>query len=567
MSNSAFQARRFPRVAACLGLVLLTIVAFQPVLGNGFVDYDDPDYVTKNPQVAAGLTAAGAAWAITATEADNWHPMTWLAHMLDVSLFGMNPAGHHATSVLWHAATAVLLFLMLARLTGHPWRSLAVAALFAVHPLRVESVAWAAEKKDLLGGFFWMLTLGAYLRFCRRPGVGRYILVFLLFVLGLAAKPMLVTLPLILLLIDWWPLGRLAAGPGGVQGPGRASAARLVLEKLPLLLLAAGASVITFQIQRSTGAVKEYELIPLVPRLLNAALSTVRYLGMTLWPTNLSPMYPHPGPNLSLVAAFIAISALLVTTIVVTRRREGHPWLLFGWVWYLVTLAPVVGIVQVGWQGMADRYTYLPLIGPVAALVWMASSSVAVPQRRYLALAVFVLLIPLVIVTRHQTTFWHDNVRFFTRAVATTGDNVFAEFYLAEALRHEHRLEEAEGHLRTALRINPFFPELYNEMGLVALERGDSDDAVRWFERAIELAPQEASVRIRLAETLEQRGDPARALEEYLAAATIDPANAQAHINAAMLLSRFGRDAEAVDQMRQATDAILINKARLGFRP
>jgi len=229
MSRSAPEARHFRRVAASLGLVLLTIVAFQPVLGNGFVDYDDPDYVTKNQYVAAGLTAAGAAWALTATEADNWHPVTWLAHMLDVTLFGLNPVGHHATSVLWHAATAVLLFLVLARLTGHPWRSLAVAALFAVHPLRVESVAWAAEKKDLLGGFFWVLTLGAYLGFCRRPGAGRYLLVFVLFALGLAAKPMLVTLPVILLLIDWWPLGRLAAGPGRVQGPGRAPAAKLVL--------------------------------------------------------------------------------------------------------------------------------------------------------------------------------------------------------------------------------------------------------------------------------------------------------------------------------------------------
>jgi len=557
MSENAFNALRFPRIAASLGLVLLTIVAFLPVLGNGFVDYDDPDYITKNPRVTAGLTVAGAAWALTATEADNWHPVTWLAHMLDVTLFGLNPVGHHATSVLWHAATAVLLFLVLARLTGHPWRSLAVAAIFAVHPLRVESVAWAAEKKDLLGGLFWVLTLGAYLGFCRRPGAGRYILVLVLFVLGLGAKPMLVTLPFILLLIDWWPLGRLAAGPGRIQGPGRTSATRLVLEKLPLLLLSAGASVITFQIQRSTGAVKEYELIPLIPRLLNAALSTVRYLGKTLWPTDLSPLYPHPGPNLSLVAAFVAIGALLVTTIVVTRRREGYPWLLFGWVWYLVTLAPVVGIVQVGWQGMADRYTYLPLIGPVLALTWTAAGSVAAPLRRYAAPAVGALLIALVIATRHQTTFWHDNVRFFTRAVATTENNVFAEFYLAKALRHEHRLEEAEQHLKTALRINPFFPELYNEMGLVARERGDIAAAVRWFERAIQLAPREASVRIRLAEALEQRGDPARALEEYLAAAASDPTAAHARINAALLLSRFGRDAEAVEQMREAKAAIL----------
>lgn len=566
MSENAPRVSRSPRVAASLGLVLLTIVAFQPVLGNGFVDYDDPDYVTQNPWVAAGLTTAGAAWALTATEADNWHPVTWLAHMLDVTIFGFNPAGHHATSVLWHAATAVFLFLVLARLTGHPGRSLAVAALFVVHPLRVESVAWAAEKKDLLAGLFWALTLGAYLGYCRRPGAGRYVLVLVLFVLGLGAKPMLVTLPLILLLLDWWPLGRLAAGPGRCPVPGRASAARLLLEKLPLLLLAAGAGAITFGIQRGSGAVKESELIPLVPRLLNAALSTVRYLGRTLWPADLSPIYPHPGPNLPLAAALVAVVVLLVTTIAVARRRERHPWLLFGWVWYLVTLAPVAGVVQVGWQGMSDRYTYIPLIGPVLALVWTAAGSVAVRQRRYLAAAVCVLLIPLVIVARRQTTFWHDSVRLFTRAVETTRDNLFAEFYLAGALRREHNLEAAERHLQAALLINPDFPELYNEMGLVSRDRGDIDAAVLWFERAIRLAPQEASVRLRLAEAWEQRGDPVRALAEYLSAAAIDPADAQAHINAALLLSRFGRDAEASEQMRQARAAIRKNTTGAGVR-
>jgi Flp pilus assembly protein TadD len=558
--------RRLPGFVASLGLVLLTIVAFLPVRWNGFVDYDDPDYITTNPHVTAGLTPAGAAWALTATAADNWHPVTWVAHMLDVTLFGSNPVGHHASSVLVHAATAVLLFLVLGRLTGNPWRSLAVAALFAVHPLRVESVAWAAEKKDLLGGLFWVLTLGAYLRFSRRPSPGSYALVLVLFVFGLGSKPMLVTLPLILLLIDWWPLGRLAAGRGPAHGPGRASATRLVLEKLPLLLLSVGAGVITFQIQRHSGAIKESGLIPLVPRLLNAALSAVRYLGKTLWPTDLSPMYPHPGPNLSLVAAFVAAGALLVATVVAFRRREGSPWILFGWIWYLVTLAPVVGIVQVGWQGLADRYTYIPLIGPVVALCWLVAGSVAAPHRRYLAPVACALLIPLVMLVRHQTAFWRDSATLFARAVATTENNLFAEFYLGRALRLERSLDAAERHLQAALRINPAFAELHNEMGLIAVERGDVAAAVRWFERSVQLAPQEPSVRIRLGEALEQRGDPARALEHYLAAAVIDPRSAQARINAAMLLSRFGRDGEAAEQIREAKAAILGQGAEAGGR-
>jgi tetratricopeptide (TPR) repeat protein len=547
--------RRNPRIAASLGLVLLAIVAFLPVRWNGFVDYDDPDYITNNPHVTAGLAAAGVAWALTATAAANWHPVTWVAHMLDVTLFGLNPVGHHAAGVVLHAATAVLLFLVLGRLTGNPWRSLAVAALFAAHPLRVESVAWAAEKKDLLGGLFWVLTLGAYLRYCRLPGKGRYAVVVVLFALGLGAKPMLVTLPLILLLADWRPLGRLAAGRG--RGPGRASASRLLLEKLPLLLISAGAGAVTYQVQRNSGSVKEFELIPLVPRLLNAALSTVSYLWKTLWPADLSPMYPHPGPNLSLTAAFTAIAAVLVATVAAARRRERFPWLLFGWLWYLVTLAPVAGIVQVGWQGLADRYTYIPLIGPAVAMSWAAAAPVTARGRRRLAAAVCVLLVALVGMTRRQTTYWHDSVTLFTRAVATTEDNLFAEFYLAAALRQEHNLGEAERHLRTALRIQPAFGELHHEMGLIALERGDVDAAVRWFERSLELAPRAADAHISLGEALERRGDPERALAEYLAAAALDPDSAQARINAAMLLSLAGREAEAAEYLREAKAAIL----------
>lgn len=544
---------------AASALFLGTIVSFWPVQRNPFIFFDDPVYITNNPHVRTGLTASGVAWALTATETSNWHPATWVAHMLDVTFFGLNPAGHHATSLALHAATAVLLFGALAGMTGRPWLSLCAAALFALHPLRVESVAWASEKKDVLAGLFWMLTMALHARYARKPGFGRYAAVLVVFALGLAAKSMLVTLPFALLLLDWWPLGRFAAGARGSARPAAGPLARLVLEKLPHLTLALGAGALTWHAQRTSGAVWDLGEIPLVPRLLNAAVSAVRYLEKTLWPVDLSPLYPHPGPNIPLAAAFAASGALVVATLVVVRRRAEHPWLLFGWLWFLGTLAPVIGIVQVGWQGMADRYTYIPLVGPVIALVWTIGL-VAVPRRRLAvpaacaACGAFILLGAL---TWRQTTVWRDGVSVFSRAVATTGENFAAEYLLGTALRIARRPDEAERHLREATRINPRFGEPYHELGRVAFERGDLAAAVHWYEQALPLMPAAAAVQLDLAEALERLGDPAGALRGYLAAATLDPAAAQAHIGAAMLLDRFGRADEAAEHIRQASAAIL----------
>ncbi len=542
--------------SAASSLLLGTAISFWPAHRNSFIFFDDPSYITKNPHVNAGLTAPGALWALTTTEASNWHPLTWVAHMLDVNLFGLNPAGHHASSVALHAATAILLFLVLTFLTDRPWPSLCVAALFALHPLRVESVAWASEKKDVLSGLFWMLTIWAYLRYVRRPGYGRYAGTLALFALGLAAKPMLVTLPFVLLLLDWWPLGRFPAAPRRTAHPTAVPLARLVVEKLPHLVLAAAAGAMTWHAQQLSGAVWEFEAIPVVPRLLNAAVSTVRYLQKTIWPVDLSPLYPHPGPSLSLALAFAAIAALLVTTLVVARQRRKHPWLLFGWLWFLVTLLPVIGIVQVGWQGMADRYTYLPLVGPVIALAW-ALGSVAAPPRAVTIPAVGAVLVLLGALTWRQTTVWRDSVSVFSHAVATTKENFAAEYFLGTALRLARRPDEAQRHLREASRLNPRFGEPYHELGRVALERGDAAAAVRWLERALQLMPTVAAVHLNLAEAREQQGDLAGALKDYLAAARLEPTLAQAHIGAALLLDRAGRSEEAAEQIRQASAAIL----------
>lgn len=545
-------AQRRSRFFALATAVLLigTIISFWPVRRNGFILVDDPVYITRNRQVTAGLTIPGVLWAVTATTASNWHPVTWVAHMLDSSLFGLNPAGHHATSVIVHAAAALLLFLVLADCTGRPGWSLVVAALFALHPLRVESVAWAAEKKDVLAALLWMLTLGAYVRYARRPGWARYGLVLVSFAFGLAAKPMVVSLPFVLLLLDWWPLGRFAA----CSRTGRWG--RLAAEKIPLVTLSLLSSVVTWQVQRASGAVWALEQIPVGPRLLNAVLTAVSYLGKTLWPIKLSPLYPLTGMDFAPAFAFVACCVLLVATLLVVRRRTSQPWMLFGWLWYLGTLLPVIGIVQVGWQGMADRYTYLPLIGPVLALVWTVGST-ATPTRRLAAPAVGVVLLMFGALTWLQTTFWRDSVSIFTRAVAMTRRNGIAEYYLGSALRFDHRPEEAERHLNEAIRLNPGFGEPYLEKGMVILEAGDAAAAVPWLERAVALMPTAAVAHLSLGEALEGQGALAEALRESLAAAALDPSLAQAHIASALLLERLGRPAEAAEHIRQARNAIM----------
>jgi len=363
-------------IAVCLGLAALTLGAMGHAYANGFVNYDDNDYVVHNPEVKAGLSPAGAAWAFTTTHAANWHPLTWLSLQLDASLFGGGSAwGFHLSNVLLHAATVVLLFLALRRLTGAVWRSAAVAALFAVHPAHVESVAWVAERKDVLSGLFWMLTLLAYAWYAERPGWGRYLLVLAAFALGLMAKPMLVTLPCVLLLLDYWPLQRVPAACGLAQTLSRKRLA-LLLEKLPLFALTGAACAMTVYAQQKGGAVNTLEQLPLGDRLLNTVAAYAGYLGEMVWPTGLAPFYPHPRERLLLAQAGRAGLVLaLITGLVLWARRRRY--LTVGWLWFLGTLVPVIGLVQVGGQAMADRYTYLPYIGLFIALVWGAADLAA----------------------------------------------------------------------------------------------------------------------------------------------------------------------------------------------
>lgn len=436
-------------------LALLTLAAWLPALRNGFVNLDDGLYVTGNPQVQKGITRAGVAWALTANVANNWHPLTLLSHMLDCQLFGLDPAGHHAMSLLLHLADVLLLFAVLARMTGALWRSAAVAALFAVHPLHVESVAWAAERKDVLSALFWILAMGAWTSYARRPSLGRYLLVVLLMALGLAAKPMVVTLPFALLLLDVWPLERLGLGWK-----------RLMAEKLPLLALSVAASLATLRYQRTSLA--PLELVPWSLRLANAAVSYAAYLGKLLLPRNLAVFYPIPLAIPAWQAAGSAALLAALTALAVWKVRQA-PWLLVGWLWFLGTLVPVIGLVQVGRQAMADRYTYLPSIGLFLAIVWGISELLR-ERRAVLAAASAVAIALLAAGTWMQVGYWKDSLVLYRHALAVTRDNYVAHVGLAKALAAEKDWAGAAEQYRAALALRPGLIEA--RTGLEAALRG-----------------------------------------------------------------------------------------------
>jgi tetratricopeptide (TPR) repeat protein len=528
-------------------LVGLVAAAFSPVRNAGYLALDDPDYVTENDTVRAGLHPRGLAWALTTFSAANWHPLTWVSHMLDVTLFGPGPEPAHRVNVALHAATAALLLLLLARLTGARGASLATAALFAVHPLRVESVAWIAERKDLLAGLLGVLTLLAYARHVRRPGPGRLGAVAALFVLGLMAKPMLVTLPLLMLLLDWWPLGRLRAARPGEAAPGAPGPGRLLLEKAPLLLLSAGSSVITFAAQRAGGAMASADVFPPGVRLANACVAYAAYLGKALWPHGLIPFYPHPGLVLTPreVAGSLALLAGLTAVAVAARRRR--PWLLVGWLWFLGMLVPVIGLVQVGLQGMADRYSYLPLVGPCAALAWETRARLGRAGRgrgRAGAAAAGAVAV-LAVMTWRQAGYWQATVPLYDRVIAVDPRNYLAYNVLGKEYLRRGETARARGLLEASLALRPgFLPARYN-LGLALAATGEPDAAVREFSAVILADPDDAESRFNRGKLLLRSGRPAAALPDFDAAAARAPGRAQVHFSRGLALARLGRHAEA----------------------
>jgi tetratricopeptide (TPR) repeat protein len=539
--------------AAGLALAALTFLAFSPTLDNGFVGYDDADYVTKNEHVLGGLRWAGAGWALTTGAASNWHPLTWVSLQADVTLFGPGPWGFHLTNLLLHCANAVLLFAALRLLTKALWPSALAAALFGLHPLRVESVAWVAERKDVLSGLFWMLGLLAYGWYAARPGWGRYLLVAAALAGSLLAKPMAVTFPFVLLLLDWWPLRRVppaGPGPGGVRGAWRRWRG-LVLEKAPLLALAAASCVVTLLAQRR--ALSGLSDVPPDYRLANAVRSAVAYLGLTVWPVSLGALYPYRD-----VAAWewggAALLLVLVSGAACWAAARGQPWFLVGWLWFLGTLVPVIGLVQVGRQALADRYTYLPSIGLAVLAVWgIAALAERWPALKAGRLGWGVLLGLLGLLSWAQTHYWHDPVLLWEHTLEVTGpDNPYAHLALAEALAERGDVEEAGQQYEAALAGAPAEPDVQFGAGVFLLKRGELAGATEHLAEAARLDPGSAAKQYDLATALLLQGRIEDAAAHSSRALEIDPNYAPAYFTLGLAAARQGQGERAVDQLRRA---------------
>jgi tetratricopeptide (TPR) repeat protein len=539
-------------VLVCALLGALTWLPFRQVLDADFVNYDDPQYVTDNPHVRAGLSAESARWAFTTTEACNWHPLTWLSLQLDYELFGLRPWGYHLTNVLLHIANTLLLFLVFRRMTGAVWRSAVVAGLFGLHPLHVESVAWVAERKDVLSTFFGLLALAAYLGYVRRPGVLRYLPVLLALALSLMAKPMLVTLPAVLLLLDYWPLGRLR--PRGEAAP--VSRALVLGEKVPLLALAAASCVMTVYAQAQGGAVEALEKLPLGLRCANAVVSYVRYLGMALWPGGLAGFYPHPRqalPAAQVAAAAALLAGLTALALAAARRR---PYLAVGWLWYLGTLVPVIGLVQVGPQALADRYTYVPLIGLFLALVWGGADLLeGLRCPRGLSAGVAAALLGACLLgTWRQAGLWHDSGTLWRHALAVNPDNYLAHDALGAYLWKRGERTEALAHCAEAVRLNPDFADARFNLSVALAARGQADEAVEQVRQAVRLKPRHAPAQHNLGVALWARGALDEAAEHLAAAVAVDPTYASAWHYLGVVRAQQGRLDDAVACQRCAVE-------------
>jgi len=525
-----------------VSLTALVAIVFRGVGGHEFINYDDNRYVTDNPSVLRGLTGAGVRWAFTAVHADNWHPLTWLSHMLDVELYGTDAGAHHLVSAALHALNAVLLFLVLRGMSGALWQSAAAAALFAVHPLHVESVAWVAERKDVLSTVFWLLTMAAYLWYVRRPGPARLVPAVVLCALGLLSKPMVVTLPFVLLLADYWPLNRWG------RIPGRA----LVLEKVPLFLLAAFSGTVTFVVQQQGGSMKSMELYPLSARVANALVSCLTYAGKMLWPGDLAIFYPHPGTGVNRLQAAVAMLAVATVTLLAVRRARQLPFLATGWFWYLGTLVPVIGLVQVGAQSMADRYTYVPLIGLSVMAVWGLPELLGrVRHRRVMLAAVTaVVLSVLVLMARLQVGYWRNSLTLFSHALAVTPDNYLAHNNLGTALSRRGRWDEAMRHFRESQRINPEYTEA--SLNVRQLRRFLLYERIEKYRAMLKEAPDSESVRLDLGIALLEAGSAEEARAHFRAVLRIRPDHARAYMHLGDIDFRQGRIEEAIRLYREA---------------
>jgi len=545
-------------------LVIVTAIVFWPLSSSDFINYDDPLYVTENSMVQRGLTWSGITWAFTDIAAFNWHPVTWLSHMLDVQLFGLKPRAHHLGNLAIHAANSVVLLMLLWQMTSAVWRSALVAALFAWHPLHVESVAWVAERKDMLSTLFGLLAIMAYVRWGRRgavdPSKGRtpivgYAWIVLWFALSLMAKPMFVTLPCVLLLLDFWPLNRWRRG-----GVPRTT---LLLEKLPLLAMSIASSAITVYAQRAGGAIMGLERLPLTERLINAVVAYAAYLGKMIRPVELAVLYPHPGVWPWATVLLSAVVLVMVTMVVVVCRRR-QPALMVGWLWYLGTLVPVIGVVQVGLQSMADRYTYVPLIGVFIMVVWGVSEVMlrrSQSVRRAAIVAACTILIALAVVTFWQARYWRNSETLFRRTLEVTSANYVIRNNLGVHYRRTNRLELALAEQLESVRINDRYAVAHDNLGVTLIDLKRPTEALLHLQRAVGLTPQASRPHNNLSSALADLGRWDEAITAMNQAIALEPNIAAYHLNLGNLLVRAGRFQSALEPLQRATTLEPANAA------
>jgi protein O-mannosyl-transferase len=543
-----------------LALVVTTVIVYFPVRHYEFVNVDDGEFVTGNPNLRGGLTWRSVHWALTARlthvdrYADYWRPLSFLSHALDFELFGLRPAGHHLMSVAIHAAAVVALFLVLHSMTRSLWRCALVAALFALHPLRVESVAWVTERKDVLSGLFFMLTLGAYVRYVRGPfSIPRYLTVLFGFALGLMSKSMVVTLPFVLLLLDYWPLGRTRWAKPAIGDSITVPPSRLLNEKLPLFALAAASGLVTFRWRAGPSTTGLFAAIPPATRIGNALLSYGRYIGKVFWPTRLAVFYPlHPG--LSAAAVMGAGAGLAGVTVAVIWGARRGPWLVTGWFWYLGMLVPVIGLLQGAGEAMADRFTYLPLVGLFIMLCW------SVPDRaveRRISKVITCIVAAAVVaacaaLSRVQLGYWKDSETLFRHALYVTRDNWLAQNNLGTALLQAGQVEEAIGHLQQALRLNPDLATAHNNLGNALRQAGQVEEAIAYLQQALRIQPDFAEAHCNLGVALAQEGRTHAAMEHFEQAVRINPDYAEAQNNLGITLAQGGETQAAMEHFEQA---------------
>lgn len=540
-------------------LAALTWTVFSQTVGHDFVAYDDQNYVYNNEEITAGITAHGIVAAFTEPHARNWHPITTISHMLDCQIFGLDPAGHHLVNVLLHTATVLLLFSVLHGMTGALWRSAFVAAVFAVHPLRAESVAWIAERKDVLSGVFFMLTIAAYVHYVRRPSLKRYLCVALVFSFGLMSKPMLVTLPLLLLLLDYWPLNRFKRE----ESISPVSVTTSVMEKLPLLFLSAISSAATLIVQRAT--IDYSNQVPFTARLSNTVVSYIIYMGQLIWPAKLAVLYPYTNNYPSGFAVALAFISIVAITILAIALRRQLPYLSTGWCWYLISLLPVIGLIQVGLQSHADRYTYLPQIGLVISLTWIGTDLLsAITKRRELLVASASLIIALLAWRGWiQTSTWKNTESLWHHVLAVAPTNAVAHYNIAEELRSRNQLDGAIAHYQAALKpsqdaptthcqLNPAI--IHNGLGNAFAQKNLYANAMTQYRVAIRLQPDFADAHSNLAAMLVRAGELTQATAEYEIALGIPPEDAICHVRLGNLLLATGNDHLAIAHYRRAVE-------------